>query len=539
MRGADLLVRSLIKAGVTRVFSLSGNQIMPIYDACFEHGLTIVHTRHEGAAVFMAEAHAQLTGEVGVALVTAGGGLSNAIGALFSARESETPVVLLSGDSPVAQDGWGAFQEMDQCAITAPLTKLSIRPQRAADLGDATARAFRTAQSGRPGPVHLALAVDVLEDDAGDTSVPSKAVFARVPRQLADGDANLLAQAVVASKRPVIVTGPVLNQTRNGDLTRQLADALDAPVITMESPRGLKDPSLGNVADVFGKADLVIALGKRVDFTLSFGRGAVVSEARWIVVDAVPCEQDRAHRNLGSRLKLAVTADPVDAAMRLVDTGRGLPQRCNPGEWRAQVATATAARNFYADAAGSDGRITSAQLCMAVARQIRAASGSVAICDGGEFGQWAQAVLPTDRRIVNGVSGVIGGGLCYGIAAALAHPDAAVFSLMGDGTAGFHFSEIETAARHGAACVIVIGNDMRWNAEHQIQLREYGEDRLIGCQLGDARYDLACAAFGGHGEYVSRLDQLDSALSRAVASGKVACVNVMIDGAPAPSPVRN
>lgn len=537
MRGADLLVQSLIEAGVTRVFSLSGNQIMPIYDACFEHGLTIIHTRHEGAAVFMAEAHAQLTGEVGVALVTAGGGLSNAVGALFSAVESETPIVLLSGDSPIAQDDLGAFQEMDQCAITAPLTKLSMRPQRAEDLGDATARAFRTARSGRPGPVHLALAVDVLEADAGNAPIPPKSVMARVPQQLAEGDANLMAQAVIAAEYPVILTGPALNQTRTGDLTHKLADALDAPVIPMESPRGLKDPSLGNIADLLGKADLVINLGKRVDFTLSFGKGSVNPEARWIVVDASPCEQDRAHRNLGSRLKLAVTADPIDAATRLIDAGRGVPQRRNPGEWRAKAATALATRNFSADEPGPEGKITSSQLCMAVARQLRSASGSVAICDGGEFGQWAQAILPTDRRIVNGVSGVIGGGLCYGIAAALACPDVPVFSLMGDGTAGFHFSEIETAARNGSACVIVIGNDLRWNAEHQIQLREYGENRLIGCQLSPARYDLACAAFGGHGEYVTELDQLDSALSRAIASGKVACVNVMIDGAPAPVPV--
>jgi acetolactate synthase-1/2/3 large subunit len=536
MRGADLLVRSLIEAGVTRVFSLSGNQIMPIYDACFEHGLTIVHTRHEGAAVYMAEAHAQLTGEVGVALVTAGGGLSNAVGALFSVAESETPLVLLSGDSPISQDGMGAFQEMDQCAITAPVTKLSMRPQRPEDLGDGIARAFRAARSGRPGPVHLALAVDVIEADAATAPVPTKAAMARVPQQLAEGDANLIVQAILAARRPMIITGPALNQTRTGDLTNKLAEALDAPVITMESPRGLKDPALGNISNLFEQADLVVNLGKRVDFTLSFGKSPINPEAKWIIVDASPREQDRAHYNLGSRLKIAVTADPLDAAARLTDTGQAAPHRRNRGEWLAQATKALVARNFTAEQPGSKGKITSAQLCEAVARQLRTASGAIAVCDGGEFGQWAQAIVPTERRIINGVSGVIGGGLCYGIAAALAYPDVPVLSLMGDGTAGFHFGEIETAARNGAACVIVIGNDLRWNAEHQIQLREYGESRVIGCQLSHARYDLACAAFGGHGEYVTELSELAPALSRAVASGKVACVNVMIDGAAAPLP---
>ena len=106
---------------------------------------------------------------------------------------------------------------------------------------------------------------------------------------------------------------------------------------------------------------------------------------------------------------------------------------------------------------------------------------------------------------------------------------------MGDGTVGFHFAEFETAAREDLPFVAVIGNDTCWNAEHQIQLREYGEGRLIGCKLSDARYDQAVAAFGGHGEYVTDLADLDAALSRAVASGKVACVNIVIDGQPAPS----
>ena len=125
--------------------------------------------------------------------------------------------------------------------------------------------------------------------------------------------------------------------------------------------------------------------------------------------------------------------------------------------------------------------------------------------------------------------------MCYAIAAKKAKPDVAVFALMGDGTVGFHFAEFETAARENTAFVVVIGNDECWNAEHQIQLREYGADRLIGCQLSAARYDLAVEALGGHGEHVTDLGALDAALTRAIGSGKVACVNVMMEGVPAPS----
>src|SRR6056297_3295784 len=161
-RGADILVRALAETGTDTIFALSGNQIMPVFDACIDAGLRIVHTRHEAAAVFMAEAHAQLTGQIGVALVTAGGGLANTGGALFSASESETPVLLLSGDSPVAQDGRGAFQEMDQLGVTSALTRLSIRATRSDALADNVARALDAASGGRPGPVHMALPVDVL-----------------------------------------------------------------------------------------------------------------------------------------------------------------------------------------------------------------------------------------------------------------------------------------------------------------------------------------------------------------------------------------
>lgn len=534
MRGADLLVKTLKAAGTSRIFSLSGNQIMPVYDACFDLGIEIVHTRHEAAAVFMAEAHAQLTGEVGVALVTAGGGLGNAVGPLFSVGESETPVLLLSGDSPVAQDGRGAFQEMNQCAVTAPLTKLSVRPAKASDLAHETARAIRTARSGRPGPVHIALPFDVVEADAGSADVPPASAFARVPQWLGQEDATRIAQSIASAQRPVVICGPVLNRTRSTDLTARLAAALDVPVIVMESPRGLRDPSLGEIGKVLGEADLIVSLGKRIDFTVAFGAAkSFQADVNWIVVDAEIGEFDRASLNLGTRLKMIASAAPVDAARQLADLGKSSGAQ-DHAKWRSQVAERLAVR-APAGAGAEGGVITSAQLCEAVQRQIKAASGAVAICDGGEIGQWAQALTAADHRVINGVSGVIGGGLCYGLAAALAKPDHKVFAMMGDGTVGFHFSEVETAARHGAAYVIVIGNDLRWNAEHQIQLREYGPNRLIGCQLSDARYDQAVAALGGHGEYVTRLDELDAALSRAAASGKVACVNVMIDGAPAPA----
>jgi acetolactate synthase-1/2/3 large subunit len=299
----------------------------------------------------------------------------------------------------------------------------------------------------------------------------------------------------------------------------------------MESPRGLNDPSLGSLAKVFSRADLIVSLGKAIDFTMGFGGHTLCSEGcRWLVVNADAAERDRAHRNLGARLERGIAANPRDVAAALA-TGNGGAARA---DWRGEVAEQTAARSFD-PAEIPAGKITPAALCAVVQRHLDAADDPILISDGGEFGQWAQACLKSRRRLINGPSGAIGGSVCYGIAAKKAAPAATVITMMGDGTVGFHLSEFETAAREGAAFVAVIGNDECWNAEHQIQMRTYGPERLIGCALSGARYDLAVASLGGHGEYVTELADLDGALARASAAGKPACVNVAMEGLPAPS----
>jgi acetolactate synthase-1/2/3 large subunit len=285
MRGADLLVQTLSAAGVTRIFSLSGNQIMPIYDACFDTGIEIIHTRHEAAAVFMAEAYAQLTGTIGVAMVTAGAGAANALGPLFTCCESETPVLLLTGDSPMSQDGMGAFQELNQVRMTDPVTKLSLRPSKVQELGLDTARAVRTALSGRSGPVHMALPFDLVEADATNARIPTD--VEKDPMPLTQADAKLIATEIATAKRPLVLCGPAMTATRTTGRLAAIENALGAPVIAMESPRGMKDPALGSLAKALSQADLVLTLSKRIDFTLGFGSNDAFDPAcKWIVVQA-------------------------------------------------------------------------------------------------------------------------------------------------------------------------------------------------------------------------------------------------------------
>ncbi|MGB7302231.1 MAG: thiamine pyrophosphate-binding protein [Burkholderiaceae bacterium] len=535
MRGADLLVRTLANAGVEVIFTLSGNQIMPVFDACLDAGIKLIHTRHEGAAVFMAEGYAQLTGKLGVALVTAAPGFGNALGPLYMATQGESPVLLLSGDSPVSQDTRGAFQEFDQVAVASGLTKFSRRPMTSDALGTDAAEAIRVALSGRPGPVHLALAFDLLNGATSTDEVPSKDDLVPRADPISDKDLQMLTEALAVAERPAIITGPAMNATRAGDLIRGLADSVDAPVIPMESPRGLNDPSLGDFASALANADLVISLGKSIDFTTGFGQALGQADAPVLVIDASSKELERAKAALGSRLSAGINANPREMAAQLHERAQTLPGTHKPRtEWRQTMALAMARRQPESNVDGSS-PMRPAVLCAAVQQMLDSAHNPILVIDGGEFGQWAQSLVSAPRRIINGPSGAIGGCLCYAIAAQIAEPDATVVVLMGDGTVGFHFAELETAHRYGAGIVAVIGHDAKWNAEYQIQLREYGKERLLECELNPTRYDLAAAGFGCHGEFVTDPKDLIAALTRAAASELPACVAVEIEGLPAPS----
>lgn len=522
MRGADVLVQTLQAYDVATIFALSGNQIMPVFDAVLDSEIRLVHTRHEAATVYMAEAYAQLSGQLGVALVTAGGGLGNAAGALIAAQSSDTPILLLSGDSPVAVDGCGAFQEMDQTGLTDGLTKASRRVAHPDDVAQAVVWAVELAMNGRRGPVHLSLPADVLTSMTNVQSVPP------APKQSASIVEPDL-KKFHAAKRPLIILGPSLNNTRASGLADALRDSLHAPVVVMESPRGLNDPALGRFKEVALDVDYVLCLGKAIDFTLQFGSADHWPDAEhWDVYCGDAGQLEMAKRNLGARLNASALCDPLDFAAHL---STKVLVGIDRDDWTRHAMKLCGARIA---APAVDG-LSAHDICQVVQDHIDQTENATLVCDGGEFGQWAQAELEAPRRVINGVSGVIGGGLGYAISAKVADPEACVFALMGDGTIGFHLAEFETAVRENLPFIAVVGNDNRWNAEHLIQTKSFGVDRQIGCGLSAARYDLAVAALGGFGAYVTTRDELNDALTQAVASNLPACINVAMLGLPAPT----
>jgi acetolactate synthase-1/2/3 large subunit len=525
--GAHLVVEALAAAGVRHVFSLSGNQILSLYDATLGHDLSILHTRHEAAAVHMADAWGRLTDEPGVALVTAGPGHCNAVSALYGALMSESPVVLLSGHAPLAQVGRGGFQEMDQAAVAAPVTKASWRAKDAARLGEDIAAALDLARSGRPGPVHVSLPGDLLEarigDDVGAAAAGERETPIAAPAERVEEVLGLLA----AAHRPLMLLGPATARGDRRAAVARLSAATGVPALAMESPRGFNDPWLHLAAPLIGRADLLLLLGKKPDFVVRFAQPpAVAAGCRVIQVDA-----DAASLRAGAAL--GIVADPAVAADQLAVAAHG--RAWGHRAWGDEVMRARASVPAPWAEARRSARTPIHPLRVCAALQPHLDRGAILVADGGEFGQWVQAGLEAETRLINGPAGSIGSAIPMALAAKLRHPDRPVFAVLGDGTFGFHAFELDTAARYRLPVVTVIGNDARWNAEHQLQLQHYGTGRTVGCELAPSRYDQLAAALGGHGEHVARADDLEPALDRALRASVPAIVNVAIEGLPAPT----
>ncbi|KAB1079784.1 thiamine pyrophosphate-binding protein [Methylobacterium soli] len=540
LRGADIVARTLERLGVTRIFTLSGNHIMPVFDALLSTGIEIVHVRHEAACVHMADAWGRLTGQTGIALVTGGQGHTNGAAALFTALAAESPVLLLSGHAGLSELGRGAFQEMAQAEIARPVTKASWTATSVAALGPDLARALRLTREGRPGPVHLSLPVDLLERSvpAASLRIPgpeAAAIRAAEPEPALVED---ILRCLEAAERPLLACGPALCDPAGRAAMAGLEEVLGLPVVGMESPRGINDPGLGAFAQVLAQADLLVLVGKPLDFTLKFGEApAVPADCRFAVIDPDPALIGRAPPD---RLVASGRADPRPTLAALAARGAGLrragPHASRRADWHRAAREALAYRPpAWAERRGGAGRLHPVELCRGVDAFLAGHPGGTLICDGGEIGQWPQALVRAERRLINGVSGTIGASIPFALAARMERPDAPVVAVLGDGTFGFHMAEFDTAVRYGLPFIAVVGNDARWNAEYQIQLRSYGPDRARHCDLLPARYDAAVRALGGFGALVTDAAELPDALAAAQASGLPACLNVMIESVPAPA----
>ncbi len=532
--GAELLIGSLISAGIKDLFTLSGNQILSLYDASIGRDIDLIHTRHEAAAVHMADGWGRLTEQPGVALLTAGPGHCNAISALYGALMAESPMVLLSGHAPHAQIGSGAFQEVDQVATAKPVTKAAWLVEDPNHLDEAITTAFSLACEGRPGPVHLSLPADVLEATVSPQSLQGTDKNAASIGVASASDVDDILRQLTEAEHPLILAGPAMGRPLRWTAVERLSEATGIPALPMESPRGVNDPWLHQATNCLSKADLVLLVGKKLDFSLRFGQPPFFSEeCRFIQIDA-----DASQLRPEKPVVLTIHAEPTGIVRQLRTAAQAFEdsqRERHHDSWQAEVIAAQKATPpEWEQIRGSvDQPIHPLRVCEAL--QPFLDDDAVFVSDGGEFGQWVQAGLEAQQRLINGPAGSIGSSIPMGLAAKLAHPQRPVFVFLGDGTFGYHAMELDTALRYHLPIIAVVGNDARWNAEHQLQIQNYGEGRTVGCELLPSRYDKVIEALGGHGEFVEHPDDLTPAVARALASGLPACINIAIESVSAPT----
>ncbi len=529
--GGELVAEVLLRHGVRFLFTLCGGHISPILAAAKARGVRVVDTRHEATAVFAADAVARLTGTPGVAAVTAGPGVTNALTALQNARLAQTPLVLLGGATATVLRGRGALQDVDQIALASPAVKRALRVGKLRDLVPALEEAFFVAREGVPGPVFVECPVDLLYPEsvvrgwyASKADAPAgfvaratrwylerhlDALFAGVegtgPREPAPvappraeaGSVGTAAFLLGRSARPVLLlgSGALLAPAEADDLARAVR-ALGLPVFLSGMARGLLGPASPlqcrhRRTNALREADLVLLAGVPCDFRLDYGRQIGRSAA------VISANRDSAARSLNRRPTLGVGGDP---GLFLRDLSDAVPGGFPRPEWLARLRESDAVRDTEISAAPEGARGALDPVALSRSLEEALPEDGVVVVDGGDFVATASYVLRPRAPLSwldPGVFGTLGVGAGFALGAALCRPGAPVLLVWGDGSAGYGLVEIDTFVRHGLGVVAVIGNDAAWTQIAREQVEVLGDD--VGTVLRTTDYHAAARGLGGEG----------------------------------------
>jgi acetolactate synthase-1/2/3 large subunit len=519
---AELIARFLVARGVDRIFGLQGGHIQPIWDHLAQLGVRIVDVRDEGAAVHMAHAHSQLSGRMGVAMATAGPGVTNCVTAMTNAHLERVPVLLIGGCPPVPQDDLGPLQGIDHVAILQPVTRhartLRVADQIARDLDKAWALA--SGDGGAPGPVYLEIPTDVLRQTVPAACVLDEHMAPKSRPHLVP-DAGLIARAAEllrGARRPLVVTGRGARGA--GDPLTRLLDASGALYLDTQESRGLvagAHPAVvGAVrARAMSEADLVLVVGRKLDYQMGYGSPAVFPHARLI---RIADHADELRDNRRGEVELL-----ADAGLAMAELARaiGTPAPALDHAWTAALRAEhvrRAAKHAEAMAsapAGKDGHLHPNRIFAALRKVL--APDAITIADGGDLLSFARMGLESRTYLDAGAFGCLGVGTPYAVAAALLHPERQVVAITGDGAFGFNAMEIDSAKRHGAKAVFIVSNNAAWNIERLDQEMNYG-GRVVGTTLAWSDYAAMARAFGLHAERVTDPARLEGAIRDALAN---------------------
>ena len=527
--GGQILVDHLKAQGVTRVFSVPGESFLAVLDGLHGSGIENIVCRHEGGAAMMAEAHGKLTGTPGVAFVTRGPGATNAASGVHVARQDSTPMILFVGQIATSDRDREAFQEVDYRAFFGPLAKWAAEVDQTERLPEYLSRAFHVAQSGRPGPVVLALPENVLSARADVPDLPPRA--APLPA-VADAQVAAVLDMLSRAQRPLLVVGGSVWSAQARHDLRRAASALGLPVaasfrrmdrIDNRHAQYVGDLGFGMnpvLAQMVRDADCLLLLGTRLGDVATDGYTLVPpggAGKTLIHVHPDPDELGRVHRP-----DLGVVAHVPSFVAALAQAGAQMP------DWSDWVARGRAGYQDWITPRPTPGAV---QLEQVIAHLSDVLPDNAIVANGA--GNYAAFLHRYFRArdfpgLLAPTSGSMGYGFPAAIAAKLHAPDRPVICVAGDGCFQMTMNEFSTACQHGAAVVVIVCNNGQYGTIRMHQEKTYPE-RISGTALFNPDYAALARAYGGHGAVVRETAEFGPALDRALASGKPAIIELVLD----------
>jgi acetolactate synthase-1/2/3 large subunit len=527
---AALIARYLKSQGVKRVYGLCGGHIMPIWMRLDAEGIQIIDVRDERAAVYMAHAEAELGNGLGVALVTAGPGVTNAMTGIAYSHVARSSVLVLSGLPPVPQGNRGALQDITHTDLVRSITRYARTVYNAdlalQELDEAVCRSL--GQGGEPGPTYLDFPVDVLRRRVSPALELAERFVPRTFNSIAPSDADVRAavELLWSAKRPLVISGR--GAKFSSPALSELLSRLGAAYLDTGESKGLVPESHPSVVAamrgvVMKQADVVLTLGRRLDFQLAYGSPAVFGDAKFVrIADCAAELRD----NRRGEVEILASCDLTLQAMLEVATERTSSadktwlENLRQQHQERSEKLSLSMRNAKP---GSDGLMHPNQILSALRDVVD--DDAILVADGGDFLSFARVGLPASTYLDPGSLGCIGVGTPLGVAASLVCPDKTVVVATGDGAFGFNAMELDTAVRHNAPLLVVVANNGAWAIEVRDQIESYG--KVVGTRLKFSDYAAMAKGLGLYAERVERAEDLNAAIERALAN-RPALLDVLV-----------
>lgn len=531
---AAVIARYLKARGTSRLFVLCGGHIMPILMRCDLEGIDIVDVRDERSAVHMAHAHAEVTGELGVALVTAGPGVTNAMTGIVNASVSRTPVLIISGTAARQQENRGCIQDLDHPEMLKSVTRYARTVREPTlvlqELDEACSRA--QGEGGEPGPAFLDFPLDTLRAEIPPPLQLAER-FGQCGRQVAYPAPQSVARAVAllqAASRPLVIAGR--GAKRAAAQLPAFLEAFGAAYLDTGESKGILPPEhpayvAATRGEAMRKADVIVTLGRKLDFQLAYGSPAVFGQAKWIRI-ADNAGELRDNR----RGAVELLADPGVTLEAMVEHKQANPDTTPVAGagWVSSLRARHVERSLKQQAGlatavdGSDGLMHPNRLLAGI--QKRLSNDALVIADGGDILSFARVALNSRHYMDPGSFGCLGVGVPFGIAAALTGRHEQVVVVTGDGSFGFNAMDIDTAVRFQARVIFVVVNNGAWQIETHDQTENY--HRVVGTRLRFSDYAAMGRGLGLTAFRVEKAGQLDDALDAAFATPGPVLIDVLV-----------